>query len=80
MILELKEIGIESLYHAQHKEEQGEEMIPTFYLHRKVGKPYHIDYAFLSSDLIEKGRLIVGSKSDWLTSSDHMPLIVTLES
>jgi hypothetical protein len=39
---ELKELGIQSLYHYQSDERQGEETTPTFYLHRKENKAYHI--------------------------------------
>ncbi|WP_370243845.1 endonuclease/exonuclease/phosphatase family protein [Alteromonas abrolhosensis] len=74
VIAELKEIGISSLYHEQFNERQGEESSPTFYLHRREEKPYHIDYAFLSSDIIYKSKLSVGRREDWISVSDHMPL------
>ena len=59
---ELSEIGIESLYHKFTNEVQGEETKPTFYLQRKIEKPYHIDFCFapkrLSDKLINLGSLI----------------------
>ena len=73
---ELKEIGIESLYHHQFNESQGEETNPTFFLNRNTGKPYHIDYVFASSDLLGKCILTVGSIEEWLSVSDHMPLCI----
>ncbi len=79
VIAELKAIGISSLYHKQFNERQGEESSPTFYLHRRVEKPYHIDYAFLSSDLINKSKLSVGKRNDWIGVSDHMPLSIVVD-
>lgn len=78
VIAELKEIGILSLYHEQFKEEQGKEKTPTFYLHRREEKPYHIDYAFLSSDIVNKSKLSVGKRNDWIGVSDHMPLSIVV--
>ena len=55
-------MGISSLYHEQYKEEQGKESSPTFYLHRREEKPYHIDYAFVSNDIIIKSKLLIGER------------------
>ena len=79
VVAELAEIGISSLYHVQFLEEQGKESSPTFYLHRNEEKPYHIDYAFMSTDLIKKSELIIGKKKDWLNVSDHMPISILIE-
>jgi exodeoxyribonuclease-3 len=80
VINELKNLSIESLYHYQNDEEQGKETCPTFYLHRKEHKPYHIDYAFISSNLQSKCQLSVGKRKEWIKVSDHMPLCVTISS
>lgn len=73
---ELVNLGVYSLYHRQMGEEQGQESQPTFYLQKNKSKPYHIDYVFMSDDLIDSGKLAVGNMDDWLDVSDHMPLIV----
>lgn len=73
-INELKAIGIESMYHFQTGERQGQELQPTFYLHRKKSKPYHIDFVFLSNDLLPKGKIDIGDASHWLEHSDHLPI------
>lgn len=80
VVKELNEIGVGSLYHFQWKENQGQESTPTFYLHRKEAKPYHIDYAFLSHDLLTKSNLTIGKHDDWITVSDHMPLLLEINS
>ena len=79
MIEELKGIGVESRYLHQFNESQEGETKPTFYLHRSTDKPYHIDYAFASNDLIIKSSLVVGAKEEWLSVSDHMPLCIELD-
>lgn len=80
VVAELNGIGIFSLYHHQYNEEPGKESSPTFYLHRKEEKPYHIDYAFISNDLINKSKLTVGKRNDWIGVSDHMPLSIRVSS
>lgn len=76
VVTELKEMGLESLYHKQTGELQGEESTPTFLMHRKAERPYHIDYAFTSSDITNNCELNIGDKDKWLTFSDHMPLLI----
>ncbi|WP_415899289.1 endonuclease/exonuclease/phosphatase family protein [Neptuniibacter sp. QD48_11] len=78
VVAELEAIGIESLYHIEFDEEQGGESVPTFYMHRKESKPYHIDYVFMSHELRGKSRLSIGDIEQWLLVSDHMPLTVDM--
>ena len=78
VIDELKALDVESLYHYQNNEQQGEEIVPTFYLHRNENKPYHIDYVFCSSNVLSKCTLTIGLFEDWIKVSDHMPLSVNL--
>ena len=73
---ELKELGIESLYHHFHKELQGEETHPTFFLQRNRDKKYHIDYIFASNTLRENlDKIEIGEIEKWLKVSDHLPII-----
>lgn len=76
VVRELKEIGIESLYHKYWREEQGKETRPTLFLQKNLKKPYHIDYVFGSMDF-QNGikKMEVGEVHQWLKISDHMPLI-----
>lgn len=76
VVAELAEIGLHSLYHRVSNEAQGAETTPTFYLQRNLSKPYHIDYAFVSDDLVGGSEIEVGKSPDWLYVSDHMPLSV----
>lgn len=78
VVRELSDIGIKSLYHAQHNEPFGRETNPTFFMYRKLEKLYHIDYAFLPEKLLESAKIEIGSPESWLEHSDHMPLIIEL--
>ena len=69
-----------SLYHEINLESQGNEKTPTFYLQRKLEKPYHIDYIFIPKSFINKSRLEIGKYKDWIHLSDHMPLIFEYDS
>lgn len=79
-INELSAINIESLYHHQTGEQQGQETQPTFHLHKKESKPYHIDYIFMSTDLLSNSSIELGKIKKWLSISDHIPLCVTISS
>jgi exonuclease III len=79
VVRELEEIGIKSLYHHMHDEVQGKESKPTFFLQRKLEKPYHIDYVFVSESLIhDKCDIKVGDRDKWLEISDHLPLLAEI--
>lgn len=80
VVKELNRMGLQSVYHHQKAEMQGQESTPTFYLHRNLNKPYHIDYVFASSDLLNQCQLAVGQNDKWLSLSDHMPLIFDIKS
>jgi len=76
----LEEKGIFSAYHIYHKQIQGKEEHPTLYLYRHKNKPYHIDYCFISSDLVDKIVAVeVGDFEFWTQHSDHVPLIVEFD-
>lgn len=75
----LREAGKVVYYHGQSREAQGKENTPTFYMHRDLTKPYHIDYAFAPRNMRGQARLGIGDPRDWLDCSDHMPLVIDLE-
>ena len=76
----LEEKGIFSTYHLHHKQEQGAEIHPTYYLYRHKDKPYHLDYCFASKDFIEMMVSVeIGEYDDWAKYSDHVPIIVSFD-
>lgn len=80
VVKKLEDKGIFSTYHTYHKQTQGAEEHPTFYLYRHKDKPYHIDYCFVSTDFLGKLQSVeVGDYDFWTKYSDHVPVIVTFE-
>ena len=76
----LAEKGIYSTYHNHFKDEQGAEEQPTLYMYRNKDKAYHIDYCFVSTDLLNKVSAVeVGQYDDWIKHSDHVPVIIDIE-
>lgn len=80
----MKHLGCFSAYHKFSCEEQGSENGKTLFMHRSAlaSKHYHIDYAFLSADLLAKlQNVTIGTYADWSGKgghSDHAPLVVTI--
>jgi len=76
----LEKKGIHSTYHHHYKQIQGKEQHPTLYMYRQIEKPYHIDYCFVSKDLLD--RLVsveVGDFNSWCQHSDHAPVMATFD-
>src|SRR5690606_4764742 len=75
--LETKDIY--SLYHNKLSMEHGKEIDHTFFMHRNINKPYHNDYCFASKHFIENSyNLTLGNCNEWITQSDHVPMIIEL--
>ena len=76
----LEKKGIFSTYHLHHKQQQGTEEHPTFYLYRHQNKPYHLDYCFASKDFINILQSVeIGDFDFWTKHSDHVPVMVTFD-
>jgi len=74
----LEERDIHSAYHVHHRQTQGFEQHPTFYLYKHENKPYHLDYCFISKNLLKRLQSVeVGEHAYWTQFSDHVPVIVT---
>jgi exodeoxyribonuclease-3 len=73
----LNKLGLYSAYHVSKSEEFGKESSPTYFHQRNPQKPFHIDYVYSNVNPIKS--VEVGSFSDWLKLSDHVPLTVTFE-
>ena len=79
VVEELQKKGIESSYHYHFKEEQGDETRPTFFYHHKEEKPFHLDFCFLSKNLLDRlTQVEVGKYEDWIRFSDHVPITIEI--
>ena len=75
----LENLDIHSAYHYFHKQIQGQEAHPTFYLYRHQDKPYHMDYCFVSGKIAKRIKSVeIGEYEKWKEWSDHVPVIVRL--
>ncbi len=78
LVARLDVMGMSSAYHRASGEAHGQETTPTFFLYRHRDKPYHFDYVFGSNDLLDDARLWISAVDDWISLSDHLPLILDL--
>ena len=79
----LSELGLVSAYHSFNNIDGGKEAEPTLYWRdrTKDGLTYHVDYCFIPNSWTKRlTRVTVGSFDSWIKFSDHMPLIVDIES
>ncbi|WP_339173306.1 endonuclease/exonuclease/phosphatase family protein [Solibacillus sp. FSL R5-0691] len=72
--------NLTSCYHHINKEEYGMESKYTYYHHQNLEKPFHIDYCLVSKEYIPFIRKFsIGEVSEYLSVSDHSPLIFESE-
>ena len=80
VVKQLEDKGIFSTYHSHYNQTQGKEAHPTLFMYRHKDKPYHIDYCFVSKDLLDKVSSVeIGGYDDWIKYSDHVPVVVTFD-
>ena len=73
----LQNLDHKSLYHNQFNEGYGYEKQSTFFHTKKENKSYQIDFLFLKA--LNAQRVEIGSYSEWIRFSDHMPLICQVQ-
>lgn len=75
----LESKGLVSAYHSFFEEPYAYEKRKTYYHHCKIEKPSsHIDYVFIKKDRIVDVKLEDPDK--WISSGDHIPLVVEFNS
>jgi hypothetical protein len=76
--LSLKQI--KSVYHYYFDQAHGNEQHPTFNLYKSIDKPYHLDYCFVSEDImVNLTDMQIGLYDEWKKYSDHQPLIIEFD-
>jgi exonuclease III len=80
VVNELKDLGIESIYHNLMNEHQGKESNPTLFFQKNLTKTYHIDYIFAPKVFRERiQKFEIGKAVKWLELSDHMPIFCEID-
>lgn len=75
----LGRLGLRSAYHSHSGEAFDQESAKTHFWQKNVQTGFHIDYVYAPTTLLRSIRNVeVGRAEDWLTTSDHAPLIVDL--
>ena len=78
LVKRLARKNIRSVYHHFYNQEHGQEAHPTLYLYRSQERPYHIDYCFVSDDLLRRLESVeIGDYESWKKYSDHVPVIAS---
>lgn len=73
----LSDCGLRSSYHELQGVSFGEETDPTFFMHKKRRKSYHIDYIFAPDRILNSvANISVREYDDWIDASDHMPIVI----
>ena len=72
VVEQLREKGIEDIYHHLTGEKQGHEKCPTFFSAKHLEWPYHIDHCFSNPKNVSSMK--IHTRYDWLNKSDHLPL------
>ena len=78
-VASLRNLGMESAYHAFHGMEQGDEKVGTLYWRWSRDLPFHCDQAFVPSSWASViTEATVGTFDDWVGAriSDHVPVVV----
>jgi endonuclease/exonuclease/phosphatase family metal-dependent hydrolase len=77
VVRSLADLDLISAYHFFYRQKHGQETIPTFYHGRKKQRPFHIDYIFVPRRWLPRLRQVsLGRPEDWLSLSDHCPVMV----
>jgi hypothetical protein len=78
LVARLADLGLTSVYHALRGEHHGGETLPTYFYWRRHDRAFHIDFLFAPTAWIGAETTIhVGTFDDWISASDHVPLVVT---
>jgi hypothetical protein len=76
---DLQALGLESAYHRHHDCSLGGEKHATHFFRRSSTELYHIDYCFLPREWMTGLQdVAVGSAGDWISLSDHAPIVVDI--
>ena len=80
LVARLAGLGLFSAYHEHFGEAQGAETRPTQFQYRHQHRPFHLDYVFLPNEWRPRLQAVeVGLPALWLAHSDHMPVVIDVD-
>lgn len=74
----LKKKGFVDAYNYTTGEREGEETMPTFYMHRYLTQPFHLDRAFVAPKRI-RHFAVSADRDSWLKLSDHISIEIEID-
>jgi exodeoxyribonuclease-3 len=75
-VAEAESLGLVSAYHALTGEDHGAETISTYRHGSGESRDFHLDYCFVSRELVGGATLSVLRGGDWPSRSDHCPVVL----
>jgi exonuclease III len=77
VVRSLADLDMVSAYHYFYRETQGHESQSTFFMNRKIERPFHLDYVFIPRRWLKKlAKVRIGKPAVWLKLSDHCPIFL----
>lgn len=80
MVKILNDMQISSVYHKVNNLDHGKETEATLYFRKNKKSPFHIDYTFLSENLLKNiNNFSIWEYEKYISLSDHMPIFTDFE-
>jgi hypothetical protein len=73
------QLGLASVYHANSGEAHGVESVSTYLHSSGTDCRFHIDYCFVSQELLAASALAIPDDQSWMALSDHYPLVADIQ-
>jgi hypothetical protein len=73
-----KAAGLKSVYHHHAGEEHGAESVTTFVQGKIRPRRFHLDYCFVSDQLVAAATVTIPQTDVWLRRSDHYPVVLDI--
>lgn len=73
-----KTAGLTSVYHHQADEEHGAESMATFVQGKIRPRRFHLDYCFVSDQLVAAATVTIPQTDAWRRRSDHYPVVLDI--
>jgi len=76
----LKDMNLVSIYHEMCDEDHGSETQHTYFMSKKMERPYHIDYCFVPESWVARVKdFKISDFEEYKSLSDHVPIYVEFD-